>query len=348
MAAPAAATSAAMDVEEQHALLAPLTSPSQGQRFSRTFLKVAVGGCAALLATCAYLAAPGAQVQSPAVAKGPEQEWMQQLVEAHAKISERALKVKQTQGGEPSFTPAEAMMDDCKLATDASKVCADEAEIASGGELEAGVVTDAEANPSAAMSGPTTSACDKDCKAIYLSMAANCPADDERRTAGTKALQKCEETVPAEEMCEPALDEIAQSCDMQQFQPPDVSGLCTKGCVDVLTKNKESCKDADPSMKRAVSMLLSVCTGCGSVLMKMQSPDMMAACSFSEDENDENDIDMTDWKPCDDKCHVFACDLEAQCGPDSGAESEGYPPQMLAGIQALTGGDKMTACACAA
>mmetsp|Transcript_32241 Transcript_32241/g.102258 ORF Transcript_32241/g.102258 Transcript_32241/m.102258 type:complete len:83 (+) Transcript_32241:2-250(+) len=82
--------------------------------------------------------------------------------------------------------------------------------------------------------------------------------------------------------------------------------------------------------------------------MKMQSPDILAACSFSEDENDENDIDMTDWKPCDDKCHDFACDLATMCGSDSGAESEGYPPLMIAGIQMLVGGDAMKACACTA
>lgn len=325
-----------MDVEEQHALLAPLTSSSQGQRFSRTFLKVVVGACAALLAIGAYLAAPG----SPAVAKGPEQEWMQQLVEAHAKIYERALMHSK----KPSFRPAEeAMMDDCRLSADASKVCVDEAEIASGDEFGTGAVTDAEANPSAAMSGPKTSACDGDCQAIYLSMAANCPADDDRRTAGTTALLKCEDTAPAEQMCASALVEISLSCDLEHFDPPDVGNLCTKGCVDALAKNKDSCKDADPSMKSAVNMISSVCTGCGSVLMKMQSPDIQAACSFSEDEND-----MPDWKPCEDKCHDFACDLATKCGSNSGAESEGYPPSMIAGIQMLVGGDAMKACACAA
>mmetsp|Transcript_157231 Transcript_157231/g.504405 ORF Transcript_157231/g.504405 Transcript_157231/m.504405 type:complete len:344 (+) Transcript_157231:115-1146(+) len=343
MSAPTAATSAAMDVEEQHPLVAPLSGPSQGQRFSRTFLKVAVGGCAALLATSAYLVAPGAQVQSPAVAKGPVLEWMQQLVEAHAKINARALKVTRSKAAVTNSTAAEAMMDDCRLSTDASKVCVDEAEIASGHEIDTSAVTNAEANPSAAMFGPKTSACDEDCQAIYLTMAANCPADDDRRTAGTKALQKCEDTAPAEQMCAFALVEIAQSCDLEHFAPPDVDSLCTKGCVDALAKNKDSCKDADTSMKSAVDMISSVCTGCGSVFMKMQSPDMMAACSFSEDENG-----MPEWKPCDDKCHDFACDLATKCGSDSGVESEGYPPQLIAGIQMLVGGDAMKACACAA
>jgi len=82
-----------MDVEEQNPLVTPVPGPNNGQRLPRSRLvKVAIGGCAALLAFSAYLASPGAQ---------------RRLVVTKAIIEEVAMARAGTCGDPSWFLPSE-------------------------------------------------------------------------------------------------------------------------------------------------------------------------------------------------------------------------------------------------
>jgi len=314
---------AAMDVEEQQQLVAPLAGAVPGLRFSgSTFLKVVVGSCAALLATAAVVKAPSAwlhQQKQHVATMSPALEYMQQLAEAHGKISAAA-------------EAAQATKDDCKFAKDASMVCTDEEEAVDGG----------------------AATCDESCLNIFLDIEANCAANDKRVQAAKAVLKKCKNKSPvppslAEEQesgklpvteidgCAMAAVEISTNC---VLPPPDVDTMCKKTCVDALTRNKGVCKNSvDQNLHASVKMLLGYCSGCSGALLKLQSPAAMRACSINPGSP------KPEWEPCDDECHPIACDLALKCKIGS-AEMSHCPPTVSEEIQMLVGSDKFKSCSC--
>jgi len=314
-----------MDVEEQQQLVAPLAGAVPGLRFSgNTFLKVVVGSCAALLATAGVVNAPSAwlhQQKQHVATMSPALEYMQQLAEAHGKISAAA-------------EAAQATKDDCKFAKDASMVCTDEEEAVDGG----------------------AATCDESCLNIFLDIEANCAANDKRVQAAKAVLKKCKNKSPvppslAEEQesgklpvteidgCAMAAVEISTNC---VLPPPDVDTMCKKTCVDALTRNKGVCKNSvDHNLHASVKMLLGYCSGCSGALLKLQSPAAMRACSINPGSP------KPEWEPCDDECHPIACDLALKCKAGS-AEMSHCPPTVSEEIQMLVGSDKFKSCSCSA